>query len=422
MTNTNPLNRLALERYPRSARYDPAWILENQMGPNPLWLVEALTEVMPVPTGWRVLDLGAGTALTSIFLAKEFGVSVVAVDLWIDPSENQRRIHAAGVDQDVYRFEPRPTTYRSLTRASTRSSASTHTTTSAPVSSTFLASPTSSGQEGGSGSSSRGSWPNLGRSPHTWSTCGTPRAGPSTVPTGGGDCGSARVGCTSITRTSSATAGRSGSCGWMSVRRWEWRPIRTRSGWSATMPVGTSASPGSSLRGGLRLDPSGLKRDSVESSGGSRSCEQLPLTGNPLKPDYAERAEGEVGSRGEVANGPRDDDLPIAGVSQRPSRDVDADPSHVVVADLDLSGVDRRTDGDPEVAEGSIEAEGTSRSRRHRWSPSAAACSVEPTMSVNNTVARTRSVFCAACHDCICSRVQENVSTYLLDGARSAGW
>jgi SAM-dependent methyltransferase len=101
MTNTNPLNRLALERYPRSARYDPAWILENQMGPNPLWLVEALTEVMPVPTGWRVLDLGAGTALTSIFLAKEFGVSVVAVDLWIDPSENQRRIHAAGVDQDV---------------------------------------------------------------------------------------------------------------------------------------------------------------------------------------------------------------------------------------------------------------------------------------------------------------------------------
>src|ERR687892_523730 len=164
MTNTNPLNRLALERYPRSARYDPAWILENQMGPNPLWLVEALTEVMPVPTGWRVLDLGAGTALTSIFLAKEFGVSVVAVDLWIDPSENQRRIHAAGVDQDVYRFEPRPTTYRSLTRASTRSSASTHTTTSAPVSSTFLASPTSSGQEGGSGSSSRGSWPNLERS------------------------------------------------------------------------------------------------------------------------------------------------------------------------------------------------------------------------------------------------------------------
>jgi SAM-dependent methyltransferase len=63
--------------------------------------MEALTDVMPLERGWRVLDLGAGTALTSIFLAKEFQVSVVATDLWIDPTENQRRVRAAGVDDLV---------------------------------------------------------------------------------------------------------------------------------------------------------------------------------------------------------------------------------------------------------------------------------------------------------------------------------
>jgi SAM-dependent methyltransferase len=90
-------DRLELDRYPRSRRYDPSWVMENQMGPHPLWLIEALTDVMPLERGAGVLDLGAGTALTSIFLAKEFGVSVVAADLWVDPTDNQRRVEEAGV-------------------------------------------------------------------------------------------------------------------------------------------------------------------------------------------------------------------------------------------------------------------------------------------------------------------------------------
>ena len=89
-------------RYPRSARYDPAWIVEHQMGSHCLWLAEALSEVMTLTPPMRVLDLGCGKALSSIFLAGEFGVQVWAADLWVRPTENWQRIEAAGVGDRVY--------------------------------------------------------------------------------------------------------------------------------------------------------------------------------------------------------------------------------------------------------------------------------------------------------------------------------
>ncbi len=80
----------------------PRWILENLMGPHPLWLLESLTEVMPIESGMRILDLGCGKALTSIFLAKEFGARVWATDLWIDATSNARRDPSeAGVEDLV---------------------------------------------------------------------------------------------------------------------------------------------------------------------------------------------------------------------------------------------------------------------------------------------------------------------------------
>lgn len=89
------------ERYLRSNVYDPAWVVANQMGPNALWLTESLTEVMPITEGMKVLDLGCGMAMSSIFLAKEFGAQVWATDLWIDANDNQQRIQEAGVDKLV---------------------------------------------------------------------------------------------------------------------------------------------------------------------------------------------------------------------------------------------------------------------------------------------------------------------------------
>lgn len=93
--------RLAKPRFPRAAAYDPKLVIDCVMGPHVLWLAEYLSEALPLKPGMRVLDLGCGKALSSIFFAKEFGVDVVAADLWIEPTENQARIDAAGVAHKV---------------------------------------------------------------------------------------------------------------------------------------------------------------------------------------------------------------------------------------------------------------------------------------------------------------------------------
>jgi SAM-dependent methyltransferase len=93
---------LSTERFPRSSRYDPQWIIENEMGPNVLWLTEFLGEAMELRPGMRILDLGCGKALSSIFLAREFGVQVWATDLWISATDNAGRIRAANLENRVF--------------------------------------------------------------------------------------------------------------------------------------------------------------------------------------------------------------------------------------------------------------------------------------------------------------------------------
>lgn len=90
------------DRYPRSSRYDARWLVDNLMGPHPLWMAESLTQVMRIEPGMRVLDLGCGSALTSIFLAREFDVQVWALDLWTEATDNWARIREAGLAGQVH--------------------------------------------------------------------------------------------------------------------------------------------------------------------------------------------------------------------------------------------------------------------------------------------------------------------------------
>jgi SAM-dependent methyltransferase len=96
-------NRLVSERFPRSSRYHPDWVLASASGgANSLWLTEWLTSAMDLRPGMRVLDLGCGRASSSIFLRQEFGAQVWAADLWFSPSENMQRVRDAGVDDGVF--------------------------------------------------------------------------------------------------------------------------------------------------------------------------------------------------------------------------------------------------------------------------------------------------------------------------------
>ncbi len=57
------------------------------MGPNSFRIVEEITNGIRIETGSRILDLGCGKGLTSIFLAEKYDSSIFAADLWIDPTE-----------------------------------------------------------------------------------------------------------------------------------------------------------------------------------------------------------------------------------------------------------------------------------------------------------------------------------------------
>src|SRR6188474_3034022 len=95
--------RLVSERFPRSSKYHPEWVIASASGgANALWLTEWLAAALNLQPGMRVLDLGCGRAMSSIFLRREFGVQVWATDLWFSASENIQRIRDAGVEDGVF--------------------------------------------------------------------------------------------------------------------------------------------------------------------------------------------------------------------------------------------------------------------------------------------------------------------------------
>ncbi|MGA1820590.1 MAG: SAM-dependent methyltransferase [Thermoplasmatota archaeon] len=77
---------------------DDELIMENMMGPNAVRILEEMTRDMDLRKGMRVLDLGCGKGLTSIYLARKYGVTVYATDLWISATENFSRFKELGLE------------------------------------------------------------------------------------------------------------------------------------------------------------------------------------------------------------------------------------------------------------------------------------------------------------------------------------
>ena len=86
-------------RYVKSEKYNTPALQAKIMGPNPIKLEEELLLGHQIPAHAVVCDLGSGQGLTSVFLAKEYGFTVYAADLWSDPAENRAFFDAMGLDR-----------------------------------------------------------------------------------------------------------------------------------------------------------------------------------------------------------------------------------------------------------------------------------------------------------------------------------
>lgn len=87
-------------KYIKSQKYNTPNLQKRIMGPNPVKLEEELLINHKIPDGATVCDLGSGQGLTSVFLAKEYGFTVYAADLWSDPSENRKFFDEMGLSKE----------------------------------------------------------------------------------------------------------------------------------------------------------------------------------------------------------------------------------------------------------------------------------------------------------------------------------
>jgi cyclopropane fatty-acyl-phospholipid synthase-like methyltransferase len=86
--------------YTKSQKYNTPELLAKIMGPNPFKLQEEMLQNHKIPAGSLVCDLGSGQGLTSIMLAKDYGFTVYAADLWSDPQENRKFFDEMGLTRE----------------------------------------------------------------------------------------------------------------------------------------------------------------------------------------------------------------------------------------------------------------------------------------------------------------------------------
>lgn len=85
------------------SNYEKYISAETMMGPNSVRVLEELFDRHPMrfAADDLVLDLGCGTGLTSLVIAKETGAKVYANDLWVSAQENGQRFAKWGIGGQV---------------------------------------------------------------------------------------------------------------------------------------------------------------------------------------------------------------------------------------------------------------------------------------------------------------------------------
>lgn len=83
--------------------YKPYISAKTMMGPNSVRILAELLDKYPLRPAKddTVLDLGCGTGLTSLIIARETGAKVFANDLWVSAEENGKRFARWGVGERI---------------------------------------------------------------------------------------------------------------------------------------------------------------------------------------------------------------------------------------------------------------------------------------------------------------------------------
>ncbi|HJB65744.1 MAG TPA: methyltransferase domain-containing protein [Candidatus Mailhella merdavium] len=85
----------------KTAQYDQDFLKANMMGPNAILILEELLDHLSLSSRMRILDLGCGKGLSSIFLAREYKARIFALDLWIPATDNHIRFQKTGLDDFI---------------------------------------------------------------------------------------------------------------------------------------------------------------------------------------------------------------------------------------------------------------------------------------------------------------------------------
>lgn len=74
---------------------------QNLMGPNAIALLQEAMVNINVDSAERVLDLGCGMGLTSMYLAEHTRAMIYAMDLWIPATENYKHFCECGFENRI---------------------------------------------------------------------------------------------------------------------------------------------------------------------------------------------------------------------------------------------------------------------------------------------------------------------------------
>jgi cyclopropane fatty-acyl-phospholipid synthase-like methyltransferase len=88
-------------KFGKQTEFTEDFYKENMMGPSSIRILDELCARFELSKDMRILDLGCGTGLTSIYLAKEYGAQVFAADLWVSATKNYERFKLFGLGDKI---------------------------------------------------------------------------------------------------------------------------------------------------------------------------------------------------------------------------------------------------------------------------------------------------------------------------------